>query len=149
MTFLINEQNVSAMYIDINAILYLDLNIFQQDEYFCSRLGMEIEHAKSNLKTCFFRTLLPIVRVGQNCAYITLFAIISNISDISFSLCFLDFNNHPISITIRPSLYFFDLRFDRQTPRHDWKLLHVCVVSGESSITLVITFADGTIYKTG
>ena len=47
--------------------------------------------------------------MGQNCAYITLFAIISNISDISFSLCFLDFNNHPISITIRSSLYFFDL----------------------------------------
>ena len=31
MTFLVNEQNVSAMYIDINAIsLYLDLNICQQ-----------------------------------------------------------------------------------------------------------------------
>ena len=40
------------MYIDINAIsLYLDLNIFQQNEYFCSKLRMEVEYAKSNLKT--------------------------------------------------------------------------------------------------
>ena len=31
--FLVNEQNVSVMYIDINALLScLDLNIFQQDE---------------------------------------------------------------------------------------------------------------------
>ena len=52
MTFLVNEQNVSVMYIDINAIsLYIDLNIFQQDECFCSKLGMEVEYAKSNLKT--------------------------------------------------------------------------------------------------
>ena len=33
MKFLLNELNVTVMYIDINAIsLYLDLNIFQQDE---------------------------------------------------------------------------------------------------------------------
>ena len=52
MKFLVNEQIVSVMYIDINAIsLCLDLNIFQQDEYFCSNLGMEVKHAKSNLKT--------------------------------------------------------------------------------------------------
>ena len=51
MTFLVNEQNVSVMYIDINAIsLYLDLDIFQQDECSCSKLGMEVEYAKSNLK---------------------------------------------------------------------------------------------------
>ena len=30
---------------------YLDLNIFQQDECFCSKLGMEVEYAKSSLKT--------------------------------------------------------------------------------------------------
>ena len=46
MTFVVNEQNVSVMYIDINAIsLYLDLNIFQQDECFCFKFGMEIEYA--------------------------------------------------------------------------------------------------------
>ena len=72
MKFLLNEQNVSVMYIDINAIsLYLDLNIFQQDECFCSKLGMEVECAKSNLKTSFSQfwvicQLLPFVRVGQN-----------------------------------------------------------------------------------
>ena len=39
MEFLVNEQNVSVMYIDINAIsLYLDLSIFQQDESFCLKL---------------------------------------------------------------------------------------------------------------
>ena len=71
MTFLVNEQNVSVMYIDINAIsLYLDLNIFQQDECFCSKLGMEVEYAKSNLKTSLSQIwvicqLLPFVRVGQ------------------------------------------------------------------------------------
>ena len=45
---------LSCTYIDkfdINAILYLDFNIFQQDECFCSKLGMEVEYAKSNLKT--------------------------------------------------------------------------------------------------
>ena len=72
MTFLVNERNVSVMYIDINAIsLYLDLNIFQQDECFCSKLWMEIEYAKSNLKTSLFQIwviwqLLPFVRIGQN-----------------------------------------------------------------------------------
>ena len=71
MKFLINEQNVSVMYIDINAIsLYLDLNIFQQDESFCSKLGMELEFAKSNLKTPLSQIwvicqLLPFVRVGE------------------------------------------------------------------------------------
>ena len=60
------------MYIDINAIsLYLDLNIFQQDEYFCSKLGMGVEYAKSSLKTSLSQIwvicqLLPFVRVGQN-----------------------------------------------------------------------------------
>ena len=39
------------MYIDISAIqLYLDLNIFQQDERFCSKLGLEVE-PESNKKT--------------------------------------------------------------------------------------------------
>ena len=71
MTFLVNEQNVSVMYIDINAIsLCLDLNRFQQDESFCSKLGMELEFAKSNLKTSLSQIwvicqLLPFVRVGQ------------------------------------------------------------------------------------
>ena len=38
-TFLVNEQNVSVMYIDIDALLRcLDLNIFQHDECFCSKL---------------------------------------------------------------------------------------------------------------
>ena len=44
MTFPVNEQNVSVMRIDINALsLSLDLNIFQQDECSCSKLGMEVE----------------------------------------------------------------------------------------------------------
>ena len=35
------------MYIDINVIsLCLDLNIFEQDECFCSKLGLEVKHAK-------------------------------------------------------------------------------------------------------
>ena len=52
MTFLENEQNVSVMYIDINAIsLCLDSNILQQDECFCSKLGLEVKHAMSNLNT--------------------------------------------------------------------------------------------------
>ena len=51
MTFLVNEQIVSVMYIDISAMsLCLDINTFQQDERFCSKLGMEVEYAKSNLK---------------------------------------------------------------------------------------------------
>ena len=78
MTFLVNEQNVSVMYIDINAIsLYLDWNIFQQDERFCSKLGMEEECAKSNLKTSLSLVwviceLLPFVRVGQTSMYVFL-----------------------------------------------------------------------------
>ena len=61
------------MCIDINAIsLCLDLNIFQQDECFCSKLGLEVEYAKSNLKTSLSQNwvschLLPFVRVGQSC----------------------------------------------------------------------------------
>ena len=58
------------MYIDIiNAIsLCFDLDIFQQDECFCPKLGMEVEYAKSNLKTSQIWVichLLPFVRVGQ------------------------------------------------------------------------------------
>ena len=72
MTFPVNEQNVSVVYIDINAIsLYLDLNISQQDECFCFKLGMGVEYAKSSLKTSLSQIwvicrLLPFVRVGQN-----------------------------------------------------------------------------------
>ena len=51
MTFLVNEHNVSVMYIYINVLSCFDLNIFQQDECFCSKLGLEVEHAKSNSKT--------------------------------------------------------------------------------------------------
>ena len=37
-----------SRYIDINAIsLCLDLNIFQQDQCFCSKLGMEVDYAKT------------------------------------------------------------------------------------------------------
>ena len=57
MTFLVNEQNVSVMYIDNNAISYLDLNLFQQDECFCSKLRMEVKYAKSSLKTSDFGDL--------------------------------------------------------------------------------------------
>ena len=69
-TFLVNEQNVSVMYIDISAMSWcLDWNIFQQDEWFCLKLGLEVEHAKSNLKTSLSQIwvichLLPFVRVG-------------------------------------------------------------------------------------
>ena len=58
--------------IDINAIsLYLDLDIFQQDETFCSKLGMELDLAKSNLKTSLSQIwvicqLLPFVRIRQH-----------------------------------------------------------------------------------
>ena len=75
MTFLVNEQNVSVMYIDINRILsYLDLNIFQQDGCFCSKLRMELEYAKSNLKPSLSQIqvicqLLPFVRIGQHGYY--------------------------------------------------------------------------------
>ena len=71
MTLLVNEQNVPVMYIDIDAIsFYLDLNIFQQDECFCSKLGMEVEYAKSNLQTSLSQIwmicqMLPFVRVGK------------------------------------------------------------------------------------
>ena len=71
MKFLVNEQNVSVMYIDIDAIsLGLDLKIFQQDECFCSKFGLKVEHATSNLKTSLSQIwvichLLPFVRVGQ------------------------------------------------------------------------------------
>ena len=60
------------MYIDINAkSLYVDLSIFQQDECFCLKLGMEVEYAKSNLKTSLSQILvicelLPFVSVGQS-----------------------------------------------------------------------------------
>ena len=70
--FLANDQHVSVMYIDINAIsLCLDLNIFQYNECFCSKLGLEVEHAKTNLKRSVSQIwvichLLPFVRVRQN-----------------------------------------------------------------------------------
>ena len=72
MTFLISEHHVSIMYIDINAIsLCPELNTFQQDERFCSKLGMEVEYAKSYLvKASLSQILLichlrPFVRRGQ------------------------------------------------------------------------------------
>ena len=50
-----NEQNTSVVYIDINVISFmslgLGLNIFQQVECFCSKLWLEVERAKSNLRT--------------------------------------------------------------------------------------------------
>ena len=58
------------MYIAINAIsLCLDFNIFQQDECCCSKLRVEVEHAKSNLKTSLSQIweichLLPFVMEG-------------------------------------------------------------------------------------
>ena len=49
---------VSVMYIDINAIsLCLELIIFQQDECFCSKLRLDAEYAKSNLKNITFSDL--------------------------------------------------------------------------------------------
>ena len=71
MTFPVNEQNVSAMRIDINALsLSLDLNIFQQDECSCSKLRMEVKYAKSSKKKLISQMwviceLLPFVMVGQ------------------------------------------------------------------------------------
>ena len=71
MKFLSSEENVSVMFIDIGAIsLCPDRNIFQQEECFCSKLGLEVEHAKSNLKTSLSQIwgichLFPFVRVGQ------------------------------------------------------------------------------------
>ena len=56
MTFPVNDQNVSVMRIDINALsLSLDLNIFQHDECSCSKLGMEVEYAKTSQKTYFLK----------------------------------------------------------------------------------------------
>ena len=70
--FLVNEQIclsftlTSMQYHDL-----FDLNIFQLDECFCSKLGLEIEHAKtvqsknidiSDLDDCH---LLPFVKVGK------------------------------------------------------------------------------------
>ena len=72
-----SKMCLSCMYIDINTISWcLDLNIFQQDECFCSKLGLEVEHAMSKLKTPLSQIwvichLLPFVRVGQNCCDIT------------------------------------------------------------------------------
>ena len=70
MTFLVNEQNVSVMYIDINAIsLCLDLNIFQQDECFCSNLGLKVYRileTPSLSQIWVICHLLPFLRVGQN-----------------------------------------------------------------------------------
>ena len=61
MTFPVNDQNVSVMYIDINAILlYLDLNIFQQDGCFCTKLWKEVEYAKSDLKPLGFKLLIAV-----------------------------------------------------------------------------------------
>ena len=63
----INDQNVSVKSIDINAIsLYLSAGWV----CFCSKLGMEVEYAKSNLKTPLSQMwvicqLLPFVREGQ------------------------------------------------------------------------------------
>ena len=62
---------MSVIYIDINAILlHLDLNICQHIECFCCKLGLEVEYAKSKLKTSVSQIwvicqLLPFVRVGQ------------------------------------------------------------------------------------
>ena len=60
MTLLVNEQKKKmclSSYIDIDAItLCLDFNIFQQDECFCSKLGMAV-YAKSNLETSLSKDL--------------------------------------------------------------------------------------------
>ena len=53
-----------------NISICLDLTIFQQDECFCSKLGVEVECAQSNLKPSLPQIwvichLLPFVRVGQ------------------------------------------------------------------------------------
>ena len=42
------------MYIDI---IYLELNIFQQDECFCSKLRMEVEYATVQSKDITFSDL--------------------------------------------------------------------------------------------
>ena len=48
--------------------LTYNVTIFQQDECFCLKLGLGVEHAKSNLKTSLSQNwvicdLLPFVRV--------------------------------------------------------------------------------------
>ena len=76
MKFFVNEQNVSVMFIEnqcniiITTVVCLDLNICHQDECSCSKHGLEVEHAKSNLKTQLSQIwvicqLLPFVRVGR------------------------------------------------------------------------------------
>ena len=58
MTFLVNEQNVSVMFSDINAIsLYFDLSIFQQDVCFCSKLRMEVEYRRWGDKTSYLKNV--------------------------------------------------------------------------------------------
>ena len=63
---------MSVMPTDINVLsLSLDLNIFQQDECSCSKLGMEVEYAKSSKKKILSQIwviceLLPFVMVGQH-----------------------------------------------------------------------------------
>ena len=88
-----NEQNVSVMYIDINAIsLYFDLNIFQQDECFCSKLGMVGEYAKSNLKTSLSQILATRdMQFGQELALVmqTTHAQRWQYPDVSTRVCFL------------------------------------------------------------
>ena len=57
MIFLVNEQDVSVIYIGINAEYHyiLILNIFQQDDCFCSSQNpMEGEYALCNLKSIIF-----------------------------------------------------------------------------------------------
>ena len=71
--FLLNEQNVSVIHVHwhLNAISCLDLNNFLQDGCFCSKLWLEVDYAKSNLKTSHSQNLvichlLPFVRVGRH-----------------------------------------------------------------------------------
>ena len=50
--FLINAQNVSIFYSAINEISqHLDFNVYQQDQGFCSQIGLPVEQAKINLQT--------------------------------------------------------------------------------------------------
>ena len=59
--FLANEQNVSVMYIDINAIsLYLDLNIFEQDECFCSKI-------RTGSRTCYVQSKTSLSQIWVIC----------------------------------------------------------------------------------
>ena len=64
------EKCVCHVYIDINTKAYNIMMIFQQDERFCSKFGLEVEHAESNPQTSLSQIwvichLLPLVRVGQ------------------------------------------------------------------------------------